>query len=217
MNVSKLAATLAVALSASAFATPIELVENGSFEIPRVDSWATFPDIPGWRASEGGLEIQPSGTIPGINAFEGRQYAELDTYVNSAMWQNLNTVAGEFYKLTFAYMPRPDNRNADSNKILAYWNGTKIDMEIGWKQDDWSVVVIDNLVSRPGGGSQLMFMAGGQSDSFGGFVDGVSVTARTLAAVQPDVSSVPEPSTYAMLLTGLLAVGVSTRRKVIAK
>ena len=200
MNLNKLTAVVAVALSTTAFATPIDLIENGSFEIPRIDYWATYPDIPGWRASEGGLEIQPNGTVKGVTAYDGRQYAELDTYINSAMWQNVATLADHLYTLTFAYMPRPDNPYANSNNISAYWNGVKIDSESGTQQDSWTTVTVSNLASRSGGGSQLLFMATGRSDSYGGFIDGVKLYDST-----PSVSTVSEPSSYAMMIIGLFA------------
>jgi hypothetical protein len=50
----------------------------------------------------------------------------------------------------------------------------------------------------------LEFFANGTSDSLGGSLDNVSVTA---------VSPVPEAETYAMLLAGLGVLGVASRRR----
>ncbi|EUJ45557.1 immunoglobulin-like domain-containing protein [Listeria riparia] len=79
---------------------PIEVIslENGSFEQPAVKygTWETFDqsEVPGWKttASDGLIEIQNHNE--NRDAADGEQYAELNAYEASALYQDIPTTPG---------------------------------------------------------------------------------------------------------------------------
>ncbi|MBC1491623.1 DUF5011 domain-containing protein [Listeria booriae] len=79
---------------------PIEVIslQNGSFEQPAVPygTWQTFnqSQVPGWQttASDGLIEIQ--NHFEDRDAADGEQYAELNAYEASALYQDIVTTPG---------------------------------------------------------------------------------------------------------------------------
>lgn len=191
-----IAALLAMPLLASA----ANLVTNGSFEsnIMPSGNWAIFSTLTGWTGTPN-IELRDS--VAGA-AFDGVNFVELDTYANSGMFQDIATVTGAHYNLSFAYSPRPSTSN--TNDINVLWNGALI-APLGGSNGNsthhWTVYNFD-VLGGPGSTSRLAFNAAGVSDSYGGSLDAVSVT-----------SAVPEPQTYALLLAGLCAVVFMNRRR----
>ena len=177
------------------------LVVNGSFELGLNDSpgiaWLT--DIPGWT---GMPDIEVRSKIEGV-AQDGLYFVELDTSANSSMYQMLDTVAGQAYNLSFWFAPRTGVAS-NSNNIDVFWNGAMVDgvtSDGGAYGDPVSWTHYTYTVFGTGGQVALRFAAGGNSDTVGGSLDNVSVTA------------VPEPETYAMLLAGLGMMGAMVRRR----
>lgn len=197
MKTTKILATAALAIAASS-AQASSLVSNGSFEDPGTTSWANYSSIPNWTGGTNGIEIQRNGTVGGVSAFHGSQYVELDTTANSSMWQYLATTADSIYTLNFAYMGRPDNpQSAESNAIEVWWNTFYVG-NIASKGAVWAQTTYN--LTATGSSTRLEFRAAGTPNSYGGFIDGVSVTA------------VPEPESYALLLAGLGLLGTLARR-----
>jgi len=134
-------------------------------------------------------------------AFDGKNYVELDTTKNSSMSQSFNTTFGQTYQLSFAYSPR-ENVGSNSNGIEVFWNGGSLGTFSGTGSasgNTWRVETLDVLGT--GEWTTLRFDAVGTSDSLGGSLDNVSVTA------------VPEPQTYALMLAGLGVMGFVARRR----
>lgn len=185
-----LAAFAGVAFSAHA---ATNLVTDGSFESQAVayGTWGAYNST-AWN--QGALEIR--NAVAGV-AEQGNNFAELDGTQNQQIWQSLHTVAGAVYDLSFWYAPRASVA-ADSNGIEALWNGEVIAFRTG-TAPVWEQVSL-KLVGT--GSDTLAFRAVGTSDSFGGSLDNISVTA-----------AVPEPETYAMLLAGLGLMGGIARRR----
>ncbi|MBC1472891.1 immunoglobulin-like domain-containing protein [Listeria seeligeri] len=87
-------------------ASPVIALENGSFEIPAVSSSRTYEifnssQVPGWQTtdSENRIEIQKNGFLEPVTnqtmyAQSGNQWAELNAYENSALYQDVPTVPG---------------------------------------------------------------------------------------------------------------------------
>ena len=186
------------AIAASAFAAQAQnLVVNGIFEdnLVGVGNYITPNNILGWTGTP---NIEIRNAVAG-NAQDQRNYVELDTNVNSGMFQSVATGAG-WYELSFWYSPRQG--------VAAGSNG------LGYSFGSLSGTVLANVAGTSGnvwqqftdrvyltGATTLTFTATGRSDSLGGSLDNVSVTA------------VPEPETYAMMLAGLALMGSIARRR----
>ena len=122
--------------------------------------------------------------------------------MNSWISQDISTGANQSLLLSFAYAPRA-GVSAASNPIDVLWNGTSIGVYSGngAVSSSWYNVSLF-LLGNGSGTNTLKFKAAGTSDSYGGSLDNISVTA------------VPEPETSAMLLAGLgLLAAVARRRK----
>jgi len=187
------------ALAATAGAAHANLVVNGSFEanLQGANSWSIYPHLHGWTGAARGIELR--NNVAGA-AFHGVNFVELDTTGNSAIWQDIGTVVGGQYLLSFAYSARPHTGN--TNDIQVFWNNqllTTLAGSNGTASHQWQVYNFN--VTGAGALTQLRFAAAGVSDSYGGSLDAVSVTA------------VPEPETYALLLAGLAVVGSLARRR----
>ena len=150
----------------------------------------------GWTSTNG-IEIRNnvSGT-----AQSGNNFVELDTTGNSTMFQNI-AATGKVV-LSFWYSARPfTGATNDLGVIFGGFNTTLLaGVSNNTAQHNWQHFsqVVD-LGSAPS--THLVFYAGGTSDSYGGSIDNISVTA------------VPEPETYAMLLAGLGLMGSIARRR----
>jgi hypothetical protein len=191
---------IAALLASPLLASAANLVTNGSFEADAMPngSWSIYSNLTGWTGTP---NIELRDNVAGA-AFDGLNYVELDTYYNSGMFQDVATVTGAHYNLSFAYSPRPGTGN--TNDINVLWNGSLIAPLAGSNGDGvnhWTVYNID-VIGAAGATSRLTFNAAGVSDSYGGSLDAVSLT-----------SAVPEPQTYALLLAGLGAVFFMGRRR----
>ena len=172
------------------------IIINGSFEEPDIPPQfvSFFTSIPGWTATFGEIELQDNAAgLP----FDGNQLVELDAYFNGTMEQVIPTFAGQEYLLQFAYSPRP-RKPASTNGIDVFWDGSLLASiaEDGAFDTTWTL--FSHRVAASSDSTTLAFAARGNSDSFGGYLDAVSL--------QP----VPEPTTFA--IWGLLGitVGVGT-------
>jgi hypothetical protein len=196
------ALVLAIALPSQASEN---LVVNGSFEANAVGngSWINLGSIEGWTVLPGqgsGFEIRNNAVG---RAFDGNNFIELDTNGNSHIGQSFaNLVAGASYSLSFAYSPRVQ-QSAATNGIEVFWNGQQLGGTLtgqGGSEHAW--VVQGFQLTALAGLNQLSFRAVGLSDSLGGSLDGVRL-----------VSNVPEPTSYALMIGGLMALAVLKRRR----
>lgn len=192
-NMKKIA--LLLVLAALPTLASANLVVNGSFEADAQASgtWSVGP-LTGWNS---GAELR--NNVAGT-ASDGVNFVELDHYFNGSIFQNFTGLSGQ-YNLSFDYSARPGVEKA-SNPIQAWWNGilltTVTASGIGQSDNNW--LTLDFLVS--GTGSDILtFAAAGTSDSLGGSLDNVILTA------------VPEPETYGMMLAGLGLIGFAARRR----
>lgn len=197
----------AIAFASAASFANANLLTNGDFEASvglSGTNWGVYQSIDGWNKFDGpGIEVQRNTVIA---AQSGNQYVELDSHYNSSMYQEIGglTVGGA-YELSFWYHARTNNGYND-NGINVYW-GDYLPGDVA--------VSIDGLrqVNTPGWIEQtvklvasaetmfLMFAATGYSNSLGGFVDNVSLTA------------VPEPGTLALFGLGLMGLVLARRQQ----
>lgn len=182
------------------------LIANGSFEqlplgydLPS-GSYAIYGSIPGWTASYGGIEVR--NDVAGV-AQDGDNFVELDAYSNSRMFsQTVATEIGAAYTLSYYYSPRPGVAEA-SNGIEMYVNDVKKDFITAYNpsSNPW----VQRTFTIYGTGSDVIaFVAVGDSDSYGGSIDNVSMERA---------SAVPEPMTLLLLGLGLSAVAGVRRFK----
>jgi hypothetical protein len=189
----------AAALVASSFAASAatNLVQDGSFESTATNSYTTvFTGQTPWTTSSAGLEIRNDGTAG--TAQDLTKFAELDTSVNSWISQDLATVDGQSYKLTFYVEDRPGTvastnglsfnvSNASGNTFAA------IGSVSGWTEYTY-------WFTGSAAASTLTFTALGTSDGYGSSLDNISVTA------------VPEANPVMMMAAGLGLLGLARRR-----
>ncbi len=180
MKIKSVLALTLFALSTQVNAAGMNLVVNGSFENPDVPagSYNIYDTIQGWTTAGAGVEIRDN--VVGT-AYEGDQFAELDSNSNSSIFQNIaNTVSGQSYLLSFAFSPRI-GQSSLTNGISAFWNGVLVDSVTanGGSSNNWTM--FQYLVTGTGTDT-LQFSAVGESDSLGGNLDSVSVSAVPLPA-----------------------------------
>lgn len=198
------AAALLLAMGA-AQAAPTQLVVNGGFESTSLanGSWGNFGSVNGWQVVGGpgtGIEVRRNNAG---TAHSGNNFVELDTNGNTTIEQLFNgLIAGSTYDLSFWYSPRI-GQSASTNGLRAYWNGEALGGVItrnGGSVNEWLQYQFD--VTAVAGVNSLRFASVGTSDSLGGNLDDVSLTAK-----------LPEPSTGALLAGALGALAWSRRRK----
>ena len=173
---------------------PCNLMVNGSFEThgPLSNgSWGVLTSWDGWRTTHGaGIEIQRN--VAGA-AYDGAAKVELDSHdlvqdgqnvpSNSWMAQDLLTTPGVSYTLEFYYSPRScgnsDLCDASSNTVEVWWNGSLLETmsRSGLNNGGQTVWTkhTHTVVGGSGATTQLEFRAAGRENTWGGYIDMVSV------------------------------------------
>ena len=138
-------------------------------------------------AVAGYLELQ-KGILGGPS--EGAQHAELDSDCNGptnnarsgekssvGISQSITTSEMNDYKITFAYKARPD-QPLSTNGLMVSWNGDDITPNnLDFSKKKWKYASITVSVAAEQDLSTLVFEDTGNPDSFGTFLDDVSVKA----------------------------------------
>lgn len=141
--------------------------------------WAGFSSIEGWTALSGGT-IELWNNLNNVTATDGKNFGELDFLSGrDGFYQNVSTVAGQRYDLSFDARSRPGFTGATCT-IEVLWNDTVIaTVPPGstWKTYDFSV-------TGTGGLDRLTFReaAGQSADGLGALYDNVSLVAAPTTA-----------------------------------
>ncbi|NEQ50914.1 MAG: DUF4347 domain-containing protein [Leptolyngbya sp. SIO3F4] len=165
--------------------TPTNLIENGSFEANAVDNdqWSNWAaaDVAGWQSLNGErLEIWDSGHN-GVTSSEGTNHLELDYNGGGnvdAIYQDIQTQAGQTYTLTFDMRSRGTNFNSNDEAVVVEWNGTKLKTD-GFRASgaqQWTTITAE--VVGTGGSDRLTFRestSAGASNGSGPLLDNVSL------------------------------------------
>jgi len=154
----------------------VELLVNGSFE--SVDfrrSWTTKSDddVDGWHSLNGErLEFWNSGRINGVESSDGSVHSEIDfnrSGETDGIYQDVDTVEGETYTLTFDLRSRHDDADSESEALYVVWDGELIEAN-GFttsEAQEWETFTIE-VVFRE---SEM----NGGSDGRGPLLDNVSL------------------------------------------
>ncbi len=207
-----IAAAMAAAGLAAAAPASAASITNGSFELG-TNPGATFSTlaagsgaITGWTV--GGFGVDYIGGY--WNASDGVRSVDLSALSAGGVSQNITTVAGQKYKVTFDMAGNPDgglgNRimvitsngfNPQINNFTVGAANTKTNM--GWQSMSYM------FTAGPGTVTNIAF-ASDEYNPYGPALDNVGIS-----------SAVPEPTTWALMILGFGAAGgmirVSRRRQ----
>lgn len=167
----------------------VNLLANPSFETPVATAnsgqWEIFPNgtptlgwVVDWVASQtgtAGLEIQHgySGWTPAA----GDQFAELDGNHPTKIYQDVATIPGKKYTLTFSHSARPGTPTAD-NSLQVKWDGGFLALfnqdgsslsNTSWQTDTYPDLQPTTTTTR------VQFSDLGTDNTLGTFVDNVSL------------------------------------------
>lgn len=206
-----LVAAAVLAASVGSTAANAQLVQNGGFENPVItDSCCnTAPpaaNLPDWTVTPdvnvvNGTFMSTNAVHPNL-AFEGNQYLDLvGQSGNGSISQILATAAGVDYNLSFEYSHNlfagltSASAQVFINGVLAgtvtHTGGSTSDLA-------WQLFHTSFIATGP---TTLSFVNTAGAQNEGVFLDAVTVAA------------VPEPATWAMMLMGFGAIGISLRRR----
>lgn len=204
MKQNLLSALLVTCIAAPASAA-VNLVKDGSFEDAPIGSntWQVLQSFNGWYTHSGaGIEVQDN--VAGKSS-HGNKHVEIDSHNNTTFYQALKTQLNKQYLFSFDYSSRPGTF-ANTNGLDVFWTNSLNDLSNsnriasfsgttqGWTQFNKQVT--------GSGENFLVFQGTKKSDSYGMYIDNVSVTAP-----------VPEPETYALMGIGLIGLLAARRRK----
>ena len=216
MDIARRALTVALALAASApLAAAQNLVLNGGFESPFIaaDSLTLAGCPPGfvWCVGQGTVDLVQAGWQPG----EGRQSLDLNGASPGSIYQDLATVAGQTYDVSFLFSGHPDGDPTKTMRV--FWGGADLG-QFTWivgpgqsrAEMFWSPIFIRELTATSAT-TRLEFrstttaVCGDPAAAMcGPALDAVSVAA---------VTAIPEPATLLLLGGGLAVLAASALRR----
>ncbi|MBP6912099.1 MAG: thrombospondin type 3 repeat-containing protein [Candidatus Pacebacteria bacterium] len=158
-----------------------EQMVNGGFETPVVTNanlWDIFTTgFDNWVAETMTThlsELEFHRGYKGWTPKEGDQFVELDGYVSTRIYQDIATVPGATYDLTYSFSPRP---KVVDNQLSVSVDGTQVATESGTgialANTDWKDTVVP--FTATGTTTRIAFKNTDASDSLGTFLDDVSV------------------------------------------
>lgn len=206
---------LPIAFAKPASATLVygsNIVTNGSFEnTPTPLSNGTYGDfssIQGWNLLSGSSSnvIEVQDNVAG-SPFDGNNFVELDRTAVTGIYQTLATTIGQTYQISFAFSPR-GGTDAAHNILNVNWGNQSVasltanGAGLSLKQTAWNTFTY-NVVATSTSTILSFNDFGAVSDSYGTYLDAVSVTT---------VTSVPESGSI-MGLLAFGAIGATSLRK----
>ncbi|WP_427160300.1 PEP-CTERM sorting domain-containing protein [Aliinostoc sp. HNIBRCY26] len=205
--------------------SPVNLIVNGSFEDTTLagtnqaqltgdnKTWKTYDRINGWSATPNGkIEVQRGGVAG--SPYQGSNLVELDSHGYTAnnfsqqnplgIYQDVATVAGKTYTLSFAYSARPDTKAVDNVFDVLVRDAANLGNNIfrdtvsagdGAKTTVWSIFT--KTFTATSQLSRVQFNYTGPLNTLGAYIDDVKLVSVSKV-------DVPEPSAIA----GIVVVGL---------
>ena len=106
-------------------------------------------------------------------------------HASSGIVQDIETVAGQTYKVSFWFSPRP-RRDAADNEMAVFWDSLEVTSltadGTSLSNTEWTYHEFDLTAS--GAVTRLAFHHTGRSNSYGAYVDAVSVTDKDECTAQ---------------------------------
>lgn len=149
------------------------LVVNGDFEFPQVDTHDVFQAIPGWQGTAN-VEIG-KGNLYNSKLSGNNQVAELDVYENTTLYQTINLDYDTNCLLNLQYGGRDDDFGNSGFKV--YFNNKLAIADTDGVENLFNVKV---HVKGKTGPNRLVIQGTGPSDSKGVVIDKVSLTCEDL-------------------------------------
>ncbi|MQX35158.1 VPLPA-CTERM sorting domain-containing protein [Roseospira navarrensis] len=203
------AATAALVMVAGASTASASFIQNGSFEedggfvgfiggktitqLQTNGGWDVYEELPGWGSNVGsGIEVQSSGTVGSFQAYDGDLYVELDSHPrngsNSNAYQKIVNLDAGRYILSYAYSWRTNKENDNGIEVQVMGaNGAVLgpmNSEDNYSVNNvpqWQVLsyAFDVAIA---GDYEVSFLATGEANTLGGFIDDVKLTVAPLPA-----------------------------------
>ncbi len=193
------------------------LIVNGDFEDPPIPDRATgfqtyYPgqSLPGWTVAGDSIDVVSDDRSSWVswNAASGHQSVDLNGYGKGSISQDLTTVPGQSYDLSFAMAANPSN---------SPWVVT---MEFLWHGEVVDTISFYTHYGRDPGWVYLNYVLTAATDSarltFGSLVNdgtaGAAIDDIVLTAIPPTVSAeaVPDLGGSWLSLTLLIPLGVGS-------
>ncbi len=192
---------LAAALLGSAGAAQATTIVNGGFEIGAPASGYVTAPPPGWYLQFGTVDHIGTYWQNGNNSLGS---VDLSGNGNGSLAQDISTVIGKLYTVTFQLAGNPDGGNVVKSLSVAANNGqaqfyafdttgaTRTNM--GWVNRTYQFTANSTTTT--------LSFASGDTNAYGPAIDNVAIAG-----------GVPEPATWAMLILGFGVIGGAMRRR----
>lgn len=192
LNLRKSFLAFALVASCAATASAANLVVNGDFQTGTFSGWTVneTTNHP-WFVASGANDYASDGCI-GSPCIAGPMTGE------SYLYQDLATVTGATYTLTFDYF----SAEGTPNELAVYFGGVLVDDLVNLNTTSPVTYTLTGLVA-PGGSTRLEFL--GRQDPTYDYLDNISVTGAT--------GVTPEPATFVLVGSSMLGLAGAVRRR----
>jgi subtilisin-like proprotein convertase family protein len=151
----------------------------------------------GWQVTAGDIDVYLNGFPPGLTAYEGVNFVDMNGFIAGTISTNVPTVPGQTYRLSFAYTQNPDGRDnghptaavqllANSSPLLTL-SLTMTDNT--WDNLGWATTSVLFTATSP---STAITFASQMPGAYGVFLDDINLV--TVSATNGDIYYQPEQS-----------------------